>query len=68
MSWLHSLWLKSLILIALLPTRVGVIWLWGAVGLLLSLAGILSKMTITTTANMVGNLFQTASATQTFAT
>ena len=68
MSWLHSLWLKSLILIALLPTRVGVIWLWGAVGLLLSLAGILSKMTITTTANMVGILFQTPRPTQTFAT
>jgi hypothetical protein len=82
--WLRSLWLKALIIIALLPIVAGgvfkaglsatyffdqqgllsavirVIWLWGAVGLLLSLAGILGKMTITTTADAVGQLFQAA--------
>jgi hypothetical protein len=81
-GWLRSLWLKAVILIALLPIVAGgifkaglaasyffdqqgllsaiirVIWLWGATGLLLSLAGILGKMTITTTADAVGKLFQ----------
>jgi len=42
----------------LLSAVIRVIWLWGAVGLLLSLAGILSKMTLTTTADAVGQLFQ----------
>jgi hypothetical protein len=42
----------------LLSAVIRVIWLWGAVGLLLSLAGILSKMTITTTTDAVGQMFQ----------
>jgi len=74
-TWLRSLWMKAVILIALLPIVAGgvfkagmaastwmgqqgilsailrVIWLWGATGLLLSLAGILGKMTISTTAD-----------------
>jgi len=81
-TWLRSLWLKAVIVIALLPVVAGgvfkaglaagsffsgqgllsavirVIWLWGATGLLLSIAGILGKMTITTTADAVGKLFQ----------
>ncbi|HPO85115.1 MAG TPA: hypothetical protein PLN86_04615 [Candidatus Hydrogenedentes bacterium] len=81
-TWLRSLWLKAVIVIALLPVVAGgvfkaglaastflgqqgllsavirVIWLWGATGLLISIAGILGKMTITTTADAVGQLFQ----------
>lgn len=83
-TWLRSLWLKAVILIALLPVVAGgifkagmassawlgqqgllsaiirVIWLWGATGLLLSLAGILGKMTITTTADAFGQLVKAA--------
>ncbi|MBI5954919.1 MAG: hypothetical protein HY865_24935 [Chloroflexi bacterium] len=79
-GWLRSLWMKAVILIALLPIVAGgvfkaglaatylfdkqgllsaiirVIWLWGATGLLLSLAGILSKMTISTTADAFGQM------------
>ena len=79
-SWLRSLWMKAVILIALLPIVAGgvfkaglaasymfdkqgllsaiirVIWLWGATGLLLSLAGILGKMTISTTADAFGQM------------
>ncbi len=82
--WLRSLWLKAVILIALLPIVAGevfkagmaastwlgqqgllsaiirVIWLWGATGLLLSLAGILGKMTISTTADAFGQLIKAA--------
>lgn len=82
--WLRSLWLKAVILIALLPIVAGgvfkaglaagtwlgqqgllsaiirVIWLWGATGLLLSIAGILGKMTITTTADAFGQLVKAA--------
>lgn len=82
--WLRSLWLKAVILIALLPIVAGgvfkaglaagtwlgqqgllsaiirVIWLWGATGLLLSIAGILGKVTITTTADAFGQMVQTA--------
>ncbi|GER78923.1 MAG: hypothetical protein HZC39_13625 [Chloroflexi bacterium] len=83
-TWLRSLWLKAVILIALLPVVAGgifkagmassiwlgqqgllsaiirVIWLWGATGLLLSLAGILGKMTISTTADAFGQLVKAA--------
>ena len=83
-TWLRSLWMKSVILIALLPIVAGgvfkagmaastwmgqqgllsailrVIWLWGATGLLLSLAGILGKMTISTTADAFGGMIKTA--------
>ncbi len=82
--WLRSLWIKAVLLIALLPIVAGgvfkaglaasqmfdqqgllsavirVIWLWGATGLLLSLAGILSKMTLTTTADAFGQMVQAA--------
>ena len=83
-SWLRSLWMKAVILIALLPIVAGgvfkagmaastwmgqqgmlsailrVIWLWGATGLLLSLAGILGKMTISTTADAFGGMIKAA--------
>lgn len=83
-TWLRSLWMKAVILIALLPIVAGgvfkagmaastwmgqqgilsailrVIWLWGATGLLLSLAGILGKMTISTTADAFGGLIKAA--------
>jgi len=83
-TWLRSLWMKSVILIALLPIVAGgvfkagmaastwmgqqgllsailrVIWLWGATGLLLSLAGILGKMTISTTADAFGGMLKAA--------
>ena len=39
---------------------IRVIWLWGATGLLLSLAGILGKMTISTTADAFGKMVKTA--------
>ena len=79
-TWLRSLWMKAVILIALLPIVAGgvfkaglaagylfnkpgllsalihVIWLWGATGILLSLAGILGKMTISTTADAFGQM------------
>ena len=82
--WLRSLWIKAVILIALLPIVAGgvfkaglsasylfnkpgllsaminVIWLWGATGILLSLAGILSKMTISTTADAFGQMVKAA--------
>jgi len=83
-SWLRSLWIKAVVLIALLPIVAGgvfkagmaastwmgqqgllsaiirVIWLWGATGLLLSLAGILGKMTISTTADAFGGMIKAA--------
>lgn len=83
-GWLRSLWLKAVILIALLPVVAGgvfkaglaasymfdkqgllsaiirVIWLWGATGLLLSLAGILGRMTISTTADAFGQMVKAA--------
>ncbi len=83
-TWLRSLWMKTVVLIALLPIVAGgvfkagmaastwlgqqgilsailrVIWLWGATGLLLSLAGILGKMTISTTADAFGGMIKAA--------
>ena len=83
-TWLRSLWMKAVILIALLPIVAGgvfkagmaagiwlgqqgllsavprVVWLWGATGLLLSLAGILGKMTISTTADAFGGVIKAA--------
>ncbi len=83
-TWLRSLWMKAVILIALLPIVAGgvfkagmaastwlgqqgmlsailrVVWLWGATGLLLSLAGILGKMTISTTAEAFGGMLKAA--------
>ena len=83
-SWLRSLWMKAVVLIALLPIVAGgvfkaglaasylfdkqgllsaiirVIWLWGATGLLLSIAGILGKMTISTTADAFGQMIKAA--------
>ena len=44
----------------LLSAIIRVIWLWGATGLLLSLAGILGKMTISTTADAFGQLVKAA--------
>lgn len=82
--WLRSLWIKAVLLIALLPIVAGgvfkaglaastwlgqqgllsaiirVIWLWGATGLLLSVAGILGRMTIMTSADAVGQMLQAA--------
>jgi len=73
--WLRSLWLKVIIVIALLPLVAGgifkaavmasnltdgggllsglvrVLWLWGAAGLMLSMAGVLGRFTITATAD-----------------
>ena len=78
--WLRSLWMKAVLLIALLPIVAGgvfkaglaasylfnkqgllsaiihVIWLFGATGILLSLAGILGRMTITTAADALGQM------------
>jgi hypothetical protein len=83
-TWLRSLWMKAVILIALLPIVAGgvfkagmaastwlgqqgllsailrVVWLWGATGLLLSLAGILGKMTISTAADAFGGMIKAA--------
>lgn len=87
--WLRSIWIKALLIIAILPIAAGgifkaglassylfdrqgllsgiirVIWLWGATGMLLSLSGILGKMTIAATADglkaMVGTVQQIAS-------
>ncbi|HAX69191.1 MAG TPA: hypothetical protein DCY14_06275 [Anaerolineae bacterium] len=83
-TWLRSLMMKAVVLIALLPIVAGgvfkagmaastwmgqqgilsailrVIWLWGATGLLLSLAGILGKMTISTTADAFGGMIKAA--------
>lgn len=83
-SWLRSLWMKAVTLIALLPIVAGgvfkaglaasylfdtqgilsaiirVIWLWGATGLLLSLAGILGRMTISTTVDAFGQMIKAA--------
>lgn len=83
-TWLRSLWLKAVLLIALLPVVAGgvfkaglaagylfdtqgllsailrVIWLFGATGILLSLAGILSRMTLTTAADAIGGMLKTA--------
>jgi hypothetical protein len=80
MRWLRTLWLKAVVIIALLPMVAGgifkagvsaasvfsepgllsglirVLWLWGATGLLLSLAGILGKMTISTTTDALGQM------------
>ena len=82
--WLRSLWIKAVILIALLPVVAGgvfkaglsasymfdkqgllsavirVIWLFGATGLLLSLAGILSKMTLTASVDAIGGMVKAA--------
>jgi len=79
-QWLRSLWLKAVVLIALLPIVAGgvfkaglaasylfdkhgllsaiirVIWLFGATGILLSLAGILGRMTISTAADAFGQM------------
>lgn len=44
----------------LLSAIIRVIWLWGATGLLLSLAGILGKMTISTTAEAFGGMIKAA--------
>jgi len=78
--WMRSLWIKAVLLIALLPIVAGgvfkaglaasylfdkqgllsaiirVIWLFGATGILLSLAGILGRMTITTAADAFGQM------------
>ena len=83
-AWLRSLWMKAVVLIALLPIVAGgifkagmaastwlgqqgllsailrVVWLWGATGLLLSLAGILGKMTLSTTADAFGGMIKAA--------
>jgi hypothetical protein len=83
-GWLRSLWLKAVVLIALLPVVAGgvfkaglaastwlgqqgllsavirVIWLWGATGLLLSLAGILGKMTLSTSGDAIGRMLKAA--------
>jgi len=82
--WLRSLWIKAVLLIALLPIVAGgifkaglsasymfdkqgllsaairVIWLFGATGLLLSLAGILSKMTLTASVDALGGMVKAA--------
>jgi hypothetical protein len=82
--WLRSLWIKAVLLIALLPVVAGgvfkaglsasymfdkqgllsavirLIWLWGATGLLLSLAGILSKMTLTASVDALGGMIKAA--------
>jgi hypothetical protein len=82
--WLRSLWIKAVLLIALLPVVAGgifkaglsasymfdkqgllsavirVIWLFGATGLLLSLAGILSKMTLTASVDAIGGMIKAA--------
>jgi hypothetical protein len=42
----------------LLSAIIRLIWLWGATGLLLSLAGILGKMTISTTADAFGQMIK----------
>jgi len=44
----------------LLSAILRVVWLWGATGLLLSLAGILGKMTISTTADAFGGMIKAA--------
>ena len=44
----------------LLSAIIRVIWLWGATGLLLSIAGILGKMTISTTADAFGQMIKAA--------
>ncbi len=44
----------------LLSAIIRVVWLWGATGLLLSLAGILSRMTISTAADAFGQMLKTA--------
>lgn len=83
-TWLRSLWIKAVLLIALLPIVAGgvfkaglaashlfdtqgllsailrVIWLFGATGILLSLAGILSRMTLTTAADAIGGMIKAA--------
>jgi hypothetical protein len=83
-TWLRSLWIKAVLLIALLPVVAGgvfkaglaasylfdtqgllsailrVIWLFGATGILLSLAGILSRMTLTTAADAIGGMIKAA--------
>ena len=80
MRWLRTLWLKAVVIIALLPMVAGgifkagvsaasvfsepgllsglirVLWLWGATGLLLSLAGILGKTTISTATDALGQI------------
>ena len=80
MRWLRTLWLKAVVIIALLPMMAGgifkagvsaasifsepgllsglirVMWLWGATGMLLSLAGILGKTTISTATDALGQM------------
>lgn len=52
-----SVWLGQQ---GLLSAILRVIWLWGATGLLLSLAGILSKMTISTAVDAFGGMVKAA--------
>lgn len=80
MRWLRSLWLKAVVIIALLPLIAGgifkagvgaanvfshpgllsglirVMWLWGATGMMLSLAGILGRTTLAATAEAFGQM------------
>ncbi len=80
MRWLRSLWLKAVVIIALLPLIAGgifkagvgaanvfshpgllsglirVMWLWGATGMMLSLAGILGRTTLAATAEAFGQI------------
>ncbi len=82
--WLRALWIKAVLLIALLPVVAGgifkaglsasalftkggllsavirLIWLWGATGFLLSLSGILSKMTLSASGDAVKGMVQAA--------
>jgi hypothetical protein len=82
--WLRALWIKAVLLIALLPVVAGgvfkaglsagalftkggllsavirLIWLWGATGFLLSLSGILSKMTLSASGDAVSGMVKAA--------
>jgi hypothetical protein len=82
--WLRALWIKAVLLIALLPVVAGgifkaglsasalftkggllsavirLIWLWGATGFLLSLSGILSKMTLSASGDAVKGMVNAA--------
>lgn len=84
MRWLRSLWLKSVVLISLLPLVAGAIfkaavsiagaisqggmvlslvrllWLFGATGALLSLSGILAKMTLSASGEAAKKIFGVA--------
>ena len=52
----------------ILALIIHVIWLWGATGAMLSLAGILSKLTISTTADAAGQVVKAVSGIVTTAT